>query len=687
MPMKIVRLLFIFLFSATLFAQNYTQKYSANLKDRISNISDDESVLVWVFFKDKGFSLNKYFENPQNVVSEKSLERREKVLPKSDLIDVTDLPVDKNYILQLEAFDIHVKQISKWFNGISTVVPKSDLPILASLNFVRKIDVVASYKKPEMPETENQSAEVNQFYKSDLYSYNYGNSLSALEQIKVPEVHSKGFTGKGVVICVLDAGVSNLSHEVFSKMLANNQIIAKYDFVNHDTVIANQNDMGDGSHGTYTLALIGGFKEGELIGPAFNSKYILAKTENTDSESSIEEDNWIAALEWADSIGVDVTSTSLGYRYDFTSGSGYTSQQMDGNTARITIAADLAVKKGIVVVVSAGNEGMVHAGDQNTLGAPADGDSVITVGAVDVNGKRVSFSSYGPTSDGRHKPDVMADGFNNYIPASKAGTVNGYGFGSGTSFSCPLVAGVAALIIEAHPFWTPIQVRDALRNTASDHNSPNDTTGWGIIDALAAINYNSQTNITAPSLTGPANRSTNQPIEVTLKWDKIQNADKYYLQVATDSAFSNMIFKDSTITENSQQLLSLNSGTDYFWRVAAKSAGGTSSFSSTWKFTTAGGKSEPTIPDSYVLEQNYPNPFNPSTRITYKIPEGGFVTMKVYNLLGNQVATLVNESKPAGTYSVEFDAKKRDNPLPSGVYFYRLQVGNFVSTKKMVVMK
>ena len=182
-------------------------------------------------------------------------------------------------------------------------------------------------------------------------TYNYGNSFAELEQINVPAAHDSGYTGAGVIIAVMDAGVSNLSHEVFNRMINNNQIIAKYDFVNHDYNIANQTltDAGDGSHGTWTLALIGGFKEGQMIGPAFDSKYILAKTENTESESSIEEDNWIAAIEWADSIGVDVTSTSLSYRYDFLIPVDVynSSSQMDGNTAKITIAAEIAVKKGI----------------------------------------------------------------------------------------------------------------------------------------------------------------------------------------------------------------------------------------------------------------------------------------------------------------------------------------------------
>ncbi len=590
--MKILRLLFFLIFSLSLFAQDYSQKYSAELKQQITQSPDDWTVLVWIFFKDKGHSLNKYFEKPTTVVSEESLERRAKVLKGSELIDETDLPVNKNYIKELEDIGVKVKQVSRWFNGISSLVKISDLPEIASKSFVKNIDMVGIFKKEKEPVfiRKNFPREIN-FKKQSAHLYDYGSSFAQLDQIKVPDVHDLGLTGKGIMICVMDAGVSNLSHEVFSQI----KIKAKYDFVNHDTVVANQADSGEGSHGTYTLALIGGFKPGELIGPAFNATYLLAKTENTQSESPIEEDNWIAAMEWADSIGVQVTSTSLGYLDGFDFGfKNYTWQDMNGRTARITLGAELAARKGIVVVNSAGNE--AWRGTPNTLVAPADADSIITVGAVDVNGKKASFSSYGPTTDRRIKPDVMADGVSDYIPVATPGNINGYITGSGTSFSCPLVAGVAALILEKHPNWTPIQVRDALRNTASMHTAPDSLYGWGIINALAAVNY-SQGN--------------------------------------------------------------------------------------------GGGSGQPpkNVPDSYELAQNYPNPFNPSTTIKYQIKDPGFVTLKVYNLLGNLVATLVNEYEPPGTYYIDFNAKSGDEPLPSGVYFYRLQVGNFIATKKMVVMK
>jgi subtilisin family serine protease len=224
-----------------------------------------------------------------------------------------------------------------------------------------------------------------------------------------------------------------------------------------------------------------------LIGPAFGASFILARTENDSSETPIEEDNWVAAIEWADSIGVDVTSTSLGY-LDY--GPPYTSwtwQNMDGNTTLITRAADMAVAKGIVVVNSAGNNGFNPS--RNTLNAPADGDSVIAVGAVSSNGTRASFSSVGPTTSipPRIKPDVMAQG--TAVRCASATDTVEYIYNQGTSLACPLVAGVVALMLHAKPNATPMQIADALRSTASQPSTPDNQMGWGIINAAGAISY------------------------------------------------------------------------------------------------------------------------------------------------------------------------------------------------------
>jgi len=226
----------------------------------------------------------------------------------------------------------------------------------------------------------------------------------------------------------------------------------------------------------------GGLQEGQLIGPAFGADFILAKTENTDSETPVEEDNWAAAAEWAESLGADVISSSLGYlEYDSPFPS-YTFRDMNGQTALSTRAAEMAAERGVVVVNSAGNSGFDNA--HNTLGAPADGAHVLAIGAVDPRGARASFSSVGPSADGRIKPDFAAQGVS--VKVASPGTVSAYGTANGTSFSCPLTAGVVALLLQVNPAASPDDVAGVLRATASRAGIPDNLLGWGIINAGVA---------------------------------------------------------------------------------------------------------------------------------------------------------------------------------------------------------
>lgn len=481
---KICLLVLLFFSLSNVVVQAQLNKFSKALEIKMIESSLSEELIVWIHFNDKGPENNFYFKNPELVVSQKSLTRRAKVFGNSDLLTAKDLPVNKNYISQLKSKGIKVRWPSKWLNAVSITATGYQLEEIASMPFVKKLDLVYKLKSGSTPEKEfDHSSEtpVNIKQPEGVHSYDYGSSYSQLQQINVPAVHDSGYTGQGVTVCVMDAGFNRLSHDAFVSM----NIIAAWDFVNNDPNVGDENDMGEGSHGTMTLSNIGGFAPGNLIGPAFNSDYVLAKTENTDSETPIEEDNWIAALEWADSIGVDVTSTSLSYLdYDPPYPS-YTWEDMDGNTAVITNGADYAAYIGIVVVNSAGNAG--YNSSHNTLGAPADGDSVITAGSVTSSGNRSSFSSVGPTVDGRIKPDIMARGSGNVV-ASPYNDHN-YTTASGTSFSCPLSAGVAALILCVNPNLTPMQVRDAMRNTASQSSTPDNLYGWGILNTLDAINY------------------------------------------------------------------------------------------------------------------------------------------------------------------------------------------------------
>jgi subtilisin family serine protease len=299
----------------------------------------------------------------------------------------------------------------------------------------------------------------------------YGLSQGQLQQINVPAVHAQGLHGEGVLIAVFDAGFNTLSHEAFAAL----DLAGTRDFVNGDLDVGDGADRGEGSHGTETLSVIGGFRPGRLVGPAFAASFLLAKTENTDSETPVEEDNWAAAAEWAEGRGADVISSSLGYTTFDPPYASYTPADMNGRTAISTKAAELAA--------SPGNDGLNT--QHNTLGAPSDGPHVIAAAAVDQIGRRATFSSVGPSADGRIKPDVAAQGVT--VIAAQPRTGSGYAGVSGTSFSCPLTAGVAALLVQARPGASVDAVGDALRTTASQASRPDTLLGYGIVDAAAAL--------------------------------------------------------------------------------------------------------------------------------------------------------------------------------------------------------
>lgn len=470
----------LFLFIAVGVAQTPIDKISGTLKSQLE-LSSENELLVWIYFTDKGDNLERYFTNPSEVVSEKSLARRSKQLGKKSSLDFTDLPVNTNYIDELQRLGFELKQKSKWLNAVSGFASKSEINQISASAFVSKIDAVKKFNRVQDDlQFEQESKEINKInlQPEGIHTLNYGQSFTQLNVSNVPAVHDLGYNGDGIYICVMDAGFHNLTHEVFQSI----NIVAAWDFVNNDPNVGNQADSGSGTHGTSVLSILGGFKEGQLIGPAYAAEFLLAKTENTDSETPIEEDNWVAAVEWADSIGVDITSTSLGYLdYDPPYPS-YTWQNMDGNTAIITIAGDIAASKGILIVTSAGNNGFDPT--RNTLGAPADGDSILAIGSVRSNGEKSSFSSVGPTADGRIKPDFMAQGSTVY----NAGSGNLYSSGGGTSFSCPIASGISALLLQADPTLEPMEVREIFRNTSSRSLNPDREFGWGIIDALGALN-------------------------------------------------------------------------------------------------------------------------------------------------------------------------------------------------------
>jgi hypothetical protein len=476
-----------FIFSVVLISLVFsTIRTSAQQKNKISdriamelaNKPMTQDLTVWIFFTNKGQSGEMENEFAKIQLPDNALKRRSKTFKKNEtLVTWYDVPVYDEYVSEIETLLVRKRHCSKWLNAISAEIKPSNLYAIASLDFVKKIELLAKGTIPEnqyFPELSSTSKTKNRSAK-DL---NYGDSYNQNHQIRVTDLHNAGLTGQGVIICMMDAGYNNLAHNSLQHL----NILGTWDFVNNNINVGDEDDFGSGVHGTLTLSALAGYKPDSLIGPAYAANFILTKTENTESETQVEEDNWIAAMEWAETnFGPDITSTSLGY-IDFDNGFAYTPDDLDGNTAAITIAGDIAASLGILVVNSAGNSGPYP----TSLGAPADGDSVLAIGAVTPWGEIAGFSSRGPTGDGRIKPEVVAQGVQ-VVSASPWN--NSYVYPNGTSLSCPLVAGAAALLIEAFPEATNMQIFETLKITASQSYEPNNNYGWGIINAWAAYNY------------------------------------------------------------------------------------------------------------------------------------------------------------------------------------------------------
>lgn len=487
---------------------------------------------AWVYFKDKP-SASTYLSNPLLILSQRSLDRRAlQNLP----LDISDAPVETSYVSQIKnATGINVMAKSKWLNALHIRGSQTAIEALTAFTFVNNIDFANHSLNPNGRIANPISyAKVTNKLETQT-DYNYGNSANQIQMLNGHLLHQQNYKGQGKIIAVFDAGFPGVNTAAsFQKLRDDNLLLGGYNFPDRNEIIYTRN-----SHGTNVLSTMGGYVSGQLVGTAPEASYYLFITEDIYVENPIEESYWVEAAEMADSLGVDVINSSLGYTdYDNPNYS-YTYGQKNGQVAFASRGAAMLQAKGIVAVISAGNSGT---GGDPTIGIPSDADNVLTIGAVNSSEVRASFSSIGPSADGRIKPDVCAKG----VEATVSNTAGAITVSNGTSFSSPILAGMVATFWSAVPNLTAQQVIEHVKKSADQYSNPDNLKGYGVPDFQLALNnaLSIKTFETIPFSIYP------NPVSNTLFVQKHQNLNAEF----TIYTIFGQIVSKTQITQNNQEI-------------------------------------------------------------------------------------------------------------------------------------
>ena len=675
---------------------------------------------LWVFFTDKAIADERGFaaalRSASASLTERARLRRAREQGGRYAPDFDDVPVAARYLDAVRDAGAEIRHSSRWLNAVSVLATEAEARRIEALSFVRSILPIRASRRTEplsqgppqdgVPvrgetgDTGPYSPDGGELEAPMLFDralgaatlqkpVNYGVSVQQLSSINVLAAHDSGWSGANEFVAMFDTGY-NKSHTATVQV----KRIAERDFIFNDGETANQaaDVSTQWDHGTGTWAVAGGYWQGNLIGPAYNSTFLLAKTEDVRSETPVEEDNWVAAAEWADSIGADVISSSLSY-LDFDGVlNDYTYSDLDGYTTAVVQGANFAQRRGIVIATAMANEGPLP----GSLWSPADAESILSVGAVDAANAVTSFSSRGPTADGRIKPEVVAQGQGTFWAV--ASNNNQVASANGTSLSTPLIAGSAALVREAHPDWTVMQVRTALMNTADKAGTPNNDYGWGRIDVVKAI-YSGPITFPKPfDQLVPINNTNVLSTPVTLRWRRaLDPGDFVQYTVVLRSVSPSVVVFTKTLAETTTVVTSyLGPNKVYEWLVTAFDPLGHERPSrEKFRFTTGATTDVAISPEAaprVVLHQNRPNPAQRATEIPFTLAGGGDaipVTLRIFDPHGRLVRTLVDGPEPtARHYVIRWDGRDQMGRVAgSGIYYYQLRAGAAVLTRRMVLLR
>lgn len=461
--MKHFFLLALFLCSTASFAQSIDDEDT-----KIEYAKCPKTYRYRVTFTDKKNNIYS-LKHPEKFLSEKSLERRRRY---ALTVDEYDLPISTRYLKSLTEMGLRIHNQSKWNNSVVVETPDSSvMKRVAQLSHVKNTLMVweSPDSLPIFPASDRKSIITNK--RDTTLTDFYGFGAQQVEMLGVDKIHAQGYKGKGVTIGVIDGGFYNTD-----LMRGFNQT----DIRGTRNFVRPQKDVNEElEHGMMVLSCIAANEPHYLVGTAPEASFYLLQSEDGESEQLVEEDNWCAALEYADSVGCDVVTSSLGYYHFDHKEMNHLYRDLNGHTAINSKSASLCASRGILLLNSAGNSG-----DEpwKKIGFPADACDMLTVGAVRKDSINTSFSSIGNTSDGRIKPDVMAVGRNSAV-YNTDGTMT---YVNGTSFSCPTMCGAAACLVQAFPTKRPVEIISALQQSGDNASHPDNIFGYGIPNVMKA---------------------------------------------------------------------------------------------------------------------------------------------------------------------------------------------------------